>query len=81
MAVSDLAQKLQALFVQLGYTWRISGQSVIPVPEDFQETLDRAKKDLYDEPVPSQMEVGRLIIRHHRQGKFDVYLHIGDFND
>lgn len=78
---SETAKKLYDLFIKLGYRWRIGGILQVPTADDFDKTLDRAKKALYDEPVPSQMEAGRLIIRHHSQNKFDVYLQIGDIND
>lgn len=78
---SETANRLYDLFIKYGYRWKIGGVLQIPTVDDFDKTIDRAKQELYDEPVPSQMEAGRLIIRHHTQGKFDVYIHIGDIND
>lgn len=78
---SPVAEKLHALFVQLGYTWTIGGKPQVPTADDFDTAIDSGKEELYTEPVPSQMEVGRLIIRHRRQGKFDIYLYLGDIND
>jgi hypothetical protein len=78
---SDLAKELYSLFIRLKYRWVIGGIRQSPAVEDFDTAIDSAKKALYAEPVPSQIEVGRLIIRHHAQNKFDVYLHIGESND
>lgn len=79
--VDELAKKLRDLFLLQGYTWKINGKDVVPDEQDFRETLDKAKELLYDEPVPSQLEVGRLIIRRWADKKFDVYLQIGEYND
>lgn len=81
METSKLALKLHEMFIQLGYQWKIGGKMETPTPKDLEQTLDRAKVVLYDEPVPSQIEFGRLIIRRHTDNKFDVYLHLGDYND
>lgn len=81
MASSELAKRLHGLFVQLGYTWTIGGGPQTPTAEDFDLAIDKGREVLYTEPVPSQIEVGRLIIRHYRHGKFDVYLQIGEIND
>jgi hypothetical protein len=75
--VADIADDLAAEFLRLDYRWKIGGTLVTPTAEDIRQTLDRAKQALYTEPVPSQMEVGRLIVRHWKQNNFDVYLQIG----
>jgi hypothetical protein len=81
MAATELAETIYHLFIERGYRWKIGGIEQVPTPEDIDKTIDRAKKTLYAEPVPSQMELGRLIVRHWSPGKFDVYLHLGDRND
>ncbi len=77
----NLVDELAAAFVRYGYKWKIGGTLVTPTANDLEKAIDRAKELLYDEPVPSQMQMGRLIIRRHGNQKFDVYLHIGDIND
>lgn len=72
---------LAETFRRYGYTWKIGGVQRVPSQEDLEATLDVAKKALYAEPVPSQLEIGRLIVRHTRPGKFEVYLFVGDHND
>lgn len=78
---SDLAARLHEAFVDYGYEWKIDGKLATPTADDFDQTIDKAKELLYDEPVPSQLQVGRLIVRRWADHKFDVYLHIGDIND
>lgn len=70
--------KLLDLFVQLGYSWKIDGELRVPTEDDLQRVLDKAKQTLYDEPVPSQIEIGRLIIRRSKENQFETYLYIGD---
>jgi len=74
----NLAKDLAEIFKGRELHWSIDGKMVIPTAKDIQETLDKAKEALYTEPVPSQMEVGRLIVRHWKQNQFDVYLQIGN---
>lgn len=81
MATSDIAARLHQAFIDYGYQWKVDGTLSTPTAEDFDQAIDRAKELLYDEPVPSQLEVGRLIIRRHADRKFDVYLYLGDTND
>lgn len=73
--------KLLDIITDLGYTWRIDGVLRLPTQKDLDQVLDRAKQILYDEPIPSQIEIGRLIIRQTRPGKFEHYLFMGDLND
>jgi hypothetical protein len=79
--MNEIAAKLHQMFVLFGYKWRISGELVTPTVEDISQTLDRAKEVLYTEAVPSQLEVGRIIVQHYEQGKFNIYLHFGAIND
>jgi len=78
---SELAQRLYYDFVEYGYTWKIDGVLRTPSAEDLDIAIDSAKKALYDEPVPSQVMWGRLIIRQHESNQFDIYLLIGEIND
>lgn len=79
--MSSLAQQIEFQFVTHHWTWKIDGHDVVPNVDDIQSTLDRAKELLYDEPIPSQLEVGRLLIRRYADDKFDVYLHFGILNN
>lgn len=77
----DLAHELALLFAVRNFKWKINGKMVIPGREEIAQTLDRAKELLYDEPVPSQLEVGRLLIKRYADDKFDVYIRLGELND
>jgi len=78
---SELTHKLATAFKQYGYKWMIGGTLTTPTVKDLEKTIDKAVEALYDEPVPSQVSIGRLIIRRWATDKFEVYLHIGDIND
>lgn len=73
-----MIHKLYQLFSDLGYTWKIDGKDQNPTEKDLEQTLDRAKAALYSEPIPSQLEVGNLLIKHTDQDTFDIYLRIGE---
>lgn len=81
MAASELAKRLHDALASYGYQWMIGGTLQTPTDEDLDKAIDKAKATLYAEPVPSQLEVGRLVVRHHTHGKFEVYLLIGESND
>jgi hypothetical protein len=81
MTTDLLVVRLFRLFQQFGYSWKINGEDTVPSEDDLKKALDRAKELLYDEPVPSQLEVGRLIVRRWADHKFDVYLQLGTYND
>lgn len=66
------------LFRKLKITWKIGGVRRPPTQDDLEKTLDRARQELYDEPIPSELEVGRLLIRHVRPGVFETYIYVGD---
>lgn len=68
------------MFVLLGYKWKINGEPVTPTTEDIEQTLDRAKEMLYAEKQPSQIEVGRLLVRYDGKDHTEVYLLFGDYN-
>lgn len=72
------AKLLAELFNRLGYTWKIGGVLKIPTQDDLEKTLDKARQALYDEPVPSELEVGRLLIRRVQPDVYETYLYIGD---
>jgi hypothetical protein len=78
---SNLADNLARQFREQGYTWSIDGKQIIPTAKDLDIALDKAKELLYAEAEASQLEVGRLIIRHVAGKKFDCYLFQGEIND
>ena len=68
------------VFRRLKITWKIGGIKRPPSQEDLEATLDKAKLSLYDEPIPSELEVGRLLLRHVRPGVFETYVYVGDLH-
>lgn len=73
-----LEQELSRLFRKNGWTWNLKGGSVIPEENDIQDALDEAARVLYDEPVGTQLEVGRLIVKKSPTGQ-DVYIYVGEY--
>lgn len=73
----SLEEELESMFLVKDYRWRINGSLVYPTATDIRETIDRAVKELYDEPEGTQLEVGRLIIKK-ADGHYDVYAMIGE---
>lgn len=74
-----LEDEIARMFKKNGWTWNLKGDTaVVPEPEDIEATLDEAAKVLYDEPVGTQLEVGRLII-HKKTLGHDVYMYVGEF--
>jgi len=72
---SDIAE----VFEKHGWTWSVAGKgSIVPAEEDVLATLDEAARILYNEPVGSSIEVGRLIIQKKHRGH-DVYVYVGPF--
>lgn len=71
---SDLAD----IFSDNDWTWSTSEGSRVPREEDFELALDAAAKELYNEDVGTQLEVGRLIIKKKHQGH-DVYVFAGTY--
>ena len=69
---------LLELYRKLKVTWKIGGIRRPPSQDDLEKTLDSAKNLLYDEPVPSELGVGRLLIRHVRPGIYETYVYLGD---
>lgn len=72
-----IEDELSQLFIRRGWTWTISDQQVIPTAYTIKKVLDSAAEALYDEPVGTQMEVGRLIVRKETN-TCDVYVMFGE---
>ena len=75
--MAELEHDIVREFRKRGYQWRVDGELITPTEEEIKQTLDRAREILYAEPIPSQLEIGRLIVRRHSGNNFDVYLQIG----
>lgn len=76
MTIED---KLAEIFKAEGWHWNLKGgRRVIPTADDIQDALDEAARMLYDEPVGTQLEVGRLIVKKKRSGH-DVYVYTGEY--
>jgi hypothetical protein len=72
---SDLAKT----FYDNGWTWKLKGERhVVPDEYDIEAALDEAARMLYNEPVGTQLEVGRLIIKKQTRGH-DVYVFVGPY--
>jgi hypothetical protein len=74
----SLTSRLSDLFEKFDYRWRFDGKLLVPNEKDLAGALDKAREALYAEPIPSQLEVGRLLIKHENEETFAVYLYIGD---
>lgn len=73
--IRDLAQ----WFLDHEFFWSLkNGVQRIPDEDDIQAALDEAARVLYDEPVGTQLEVGRLIVRKSERSH-DVYVHAGTY--
>lgn len=71
---------LTEYFKETEYTWKINGQDVTPSQEDVKTVLGRAVEILKDEPVGTQLEVGRLIIIKTHDD-YDIYVFAGVYKD
>lgn len=66
-------------FDRHNWTWHLKGgRTVVPSDTDITQALDEAARQLYNEPVGTTLEVGRLIIRKKHQGH-DVYMYAGEY--
>ncbi len=75
----SLEDELAAWFAKNGWTWHLKGgRETIPSPDDIEAALDEAARLLYNEPVGTQLEVGRLIIKKLHRGH-DVYIYVGPY--
>jgi hypothetical protein len=70
--------RLAEIFKKNEWTWNLKEGSVVPDEDDIILALDEAARLLYNEPVDTQLEVGRLIIRKRPIGH-DVYVYVGPF--
>lgn len=73
-----VAEKIHDWFKTNKWTWKISGESVEPGLDDIEKMLDEAAKTLYDEPVGTQLEVGRLIVKKLHRGH-EVYIFVDEY--
>lgn len=74
-----LEEEISDTFHRNEWTWNLKGKGlVVPSPDDVLAALDEAARVLYDEPVGTQIEVGRLIIQKRHNGH-DVYVYAGPF--
>lgn len=74
-----LESKIADWFAENGWTWNLKGgRTVVPTDSDVERALDEAVKQLYNEPVGTQLQVGRLIIEKKNQG-YDVYMYVGEY--
>lgn len=72
---SDIAE----VFEKNGWKWSIQNKGyIVPTEEDVEAALDEAARILYNEPVGSSIEVGRLIIQKKHRGH-DVYVYVGPY--
>lgn len=70
---------LAALFREKGWKWSLrDNRFTVPTVDDIEAALDEAARLLYNEPVGTQLEVGRLIIKRLHDG-FDVYVYAGPY--
>ncbi len=74
-----LEDELAQVFAKNGWTWNLKGnRTVVPNSFDIELALDEAARLLYNEPVGTQLEVGRLIIKKLHKGH-DVYIYVGPY--
>lgn len=70
---------ISEFFTRMGWTWNLKGGKVVtPSESDVQAALDEAAKQLYNQPVGTQLQVARLIIEKKHTGH-DVYMFVGDY--
>ena len=74
-----IEQIISEFFTRMGWTWNLRGGRVVtPSEEDVLAALDEAAKQLYNQPVGTQLQVGRLIIEKKHRGH-DVYMYVGEY--
>ena len=74
-----LRDVLVDLFEDFHYTWKQDGKDIVPNSTDIQQVLDQAAGVLKEEPLNTQLQVGRLIIVKSTQSKYDVYIMAGSY--
>lgn len=73
-----LEEEIARVFRKNGWTWKLKKGTVVPDEGDVMDALDEAARVLYDEPVGTQLEVGRLIIKKTATGQ-DAYIYVGEY--
>lgn len=74
-----LEDYLAKIFKDKGWHWKVKNKgSKVPSSEEIEDALDEAARLLYTEPVGTQLEVGRLIIKKLHHGH-DVYIYAGAY--
>lgn len=72
-------QELAEVFKKNVWTWKLKGgREVVPDEYEIEAALDEAARMLYNEPVGTQLEVGRLIVKKETRGH-DVYVYVGSY--
>lgn len=69
---------ISKFFASQGWTWKLKSGTVVPSEADVQAALDEAAKQLYNQPVGTQLQVARLIIEKKHSGH-DVYMFVGTY--
>jgi len=78
--MTTVSSKIHQLFTENNWTWLIAGKLQVPTVDDIKKTLDGMQKHLYDEPVDTQMELGRLIAQRNQDGSIAVYTYLEDYD-
>lgn len=69
--------ELEEYFKENGFVWNIDGEHKVPDAIDIQMVVDKAVAVLYDEPLGSILEVGRLIVQKSTNKTYDIFVHFG----
>ena len=81
---NKLTADLAMQFIDLGYTWKIDGKSVIPSEEDIAKVLDKCVAELYAEDMEDGatliLTTDHLVIKRDA-GHIDVYLRMGEYDE
>ena len=75
----SLEDDIAEIFEKHGWEWNLKKGTTIPDSWDIEQALDEAARLLYNEPVGTQLEVGRLIIQKKHRGH-DVYVYVGPYD-
>lgn len=72
-------EAIAKFFNERGWRWSFKGKGkIVPSEEDVEILLDEVANQLYDEPVGTQLQVGRLIIIKTDTGH-EVYMFAGTY--
>lgn len=75
-----LERELADHFQKNEFMWKMKDDKyIIPSEKDIEQALDKAAALLYDSPIGSQIEVGRLIVKKISGERYDVYAHFGSY--